>query len=426
MRSFITALALALPAVQAFPAAVFDSAIENFERSAEAKPVVKRQTPVSIPPFNAQQQYVSNKGKYAFNPPSGTDQRGPCPGLNAMANHGYFPHNGVGNMADFVQGTGNAFGMGADLAEFLAAYGAIFDGNLTAYSIGGPYPGLTNGLGLLGEPEGLSGSHNNYEGDVSPVRGDLYQYGNDYKNQVKQFQELYELGVQNGGAIDLNVLTNYRVTRFNQSINENPYFFNAPFSGVIASPAAWSFIYRFMANKSAEYPEGRLDLNTLKSFYSMTGDYPNFKYTPGYEKFPDNWYKRNIVDYYTIPYFASDAVPMAIAHTQFAAIGGNTGKTNSFVGIDPANLTGGVYNSKNLFQGNNVLCYGLEVAAQQAPDILSGLYTDINPAMDAIGTAVNSFLNGLGCPKLNNINKEQFQQYPGYTKLNQKTGSYSS
>lgn len=65
--------------------------------------------------------------------------------------------------------------VGADLATFLAIYGAVFDGDLTKYSIGGPYPELVNLGALLGEPQGLSGSHNKYEGDVSPTRGDLFQ-----------------------------------------------------------------------------------------------------------------------------------------------------------------------------------------------------------------------------------------------------------
>lgn len=36
--------------------------------------------------FDASAQYVSNQGAHAFNPPGEGDQRGPCPGLNAMAN----------------------------------------------------------------------------------------------------------------------------------------------------------------------------------------------------------------------------------------------------------------------------------------------------------------------------------------------------
>ena len=247
--------------------------------------------------------------------------------------------------------------------------------------------------------------------------------GNDYLVQLPQFTAIYELGQANGDSVDLNVLTQYRNTRFHESIANNPYFFNAPFSGVVASPAAWSFIYRFMANKSAEYPEGLLDGETLKSFYSVTGDYPNFVYTPGNEKFPDNWYKRNLVDYYTIPYFSEDQLAMALAYPEFLSVGGNTGTTNSFVGVDPANLTGGVFSASSLLQGNNAICFGLEASLQEAPDILSGLYSDISPAMDQLGSAVDAATNGLGCPVLNEIDKTQFAKYPGYSDLN-SDGSY--
>ena len=247
--------------------------------------------------------------------------------------------------------------------------------------------------------------------------------GNDYLVQLKQFTALYELGQQNGNSVDLDVLTNYRVTRFQESIDNNPYFFNAPFSGVLASPAAWSFIYRFMANKSAEHPMGLLDGETLKTFYSITGDYPVFTYTPGYEKFPDNWYKRNPVDAYTIPYFAIDLNNMALGHPQFLAVGGNAGTTNSFFGIDPANLTGGVFTAQNLLEGNNLACFGLEASLQEAPDFLSGLYSDIDPAMDKLGSAVSAATGALGCPELNSIDKEQFQRFPGYTML-RSDGTY--
>ena len=34
------------------------------------------------------------------------------PGLNAMANHGYLPRNGVGSMQQFIDGTAEVFGLG--------------------------------------------------------------------------------------------------------------------------------------------------------------------------------------------------------------------------------------------------------------------------------------------------------------------------
>jgi hypothetical protein len=50
----------------------------------------------------------------------------------------------------------------------------------------------------------------------------------------------------------------------------------------------------------------------------------------------------------------------------------------------------------------------MQAAVQQLPDILSGVLTDKD-------SAVNSLTNSLGCPKLNNIDKDQFNKYPGYT-----------
>jgi hypothetical protein len=334
-----------------------------------------------------------------------------------MANHNYMPHSGVGSITDFITGCQEAFGMGADLATFLAIYGAIFDGDLKSYSIGGPAPSVLPLGGILGEPEGLSGSHNKYENDVSPTRGDLYVAGNDYLLQMDQFKALYELGQANGDSVDLDVLTDFRNTRWQQSTANNPYFFNGPFSGVIVTPAAYTFIYRFMANKSAEYPEGLLDGETLKSFYSITGDYPNFVYTAGHETFPDNWYKRNPADAYTIPYLSADALAMDIAYPEFLSVGGNQGAGNTFAGIEPETLTNSVYNTQLLLQGNNAMCFGLQASVMAAPDFLSGLYADIQPALTQLNNAVDAATAGLGCPTLESIDTSQFSKFPGYSNL---------
>ncbi len=50
--------------------------------------------------FEPSAQYVSTTGSNAFVPPNfaAGDQRGPCPGLNALANHGYLPHSGVASL----------------------------------------------------------------------------------------------------------------------------------------------------------------------------------------------------------------------------------------------------------------------------------------------------------------------------------------
>lgn len=66
--------------------------------------------------------------------------------------------------------------MGIDLATLLSMYGAVSTGNLVSWSMGGPSDGLSLlGLDVLRKPQGISYSHNVYENDGSPTRGDLYQ-----------------------------------------------------------------------------------------------------------------------------------------------------------------------------------------------------------------------------------------------------------
>lgn len=183
--------------------------------------------------------------------------------------------------------------MGLDLAAFLAVYGAVMDGDLTSWSIGGSAPGLLNGIGLkIPGGDGISNSHNKYESDVSPTRPDLYQYGNTYKVILPQFEDLFSRQKDAATAnYNLDVLTDFRKDRFAQSIANNKQFFNGPFTGVVVQPAAYTFIYRFMGNKSAEHPEGVLNQDVLKSFFSITGTPGSFKWTEGYERIPDNWCK---------------------------------------------------------------------------------------------------------------------------------------
>ena len=92
-------------------------------------------------------------------------------------------------------------------------------------------------------------------------------------------------------------------------------------------------------NKSAEYPEGFLDRNTLKSFYAMTGTDGNLVYTPGNERIPDNWYTRALNDPYDVPVVDQDLIMIFQQHPELLAFGGNTGTVNSFAGLNVANLT---------------------------------------------------------------------------------------
>jgi hypothetical protein len=112
---------------------------------------------------------------YPYQDPKPTDQRGACPGLNTLANHGYIPRSGIVTVAQTITASAQLFNMGADLSAFLAGGSLVFAGDIPSmtYSIGGA-DARTNSLGplgaALGTETGLSGHLRFKEGDASGTR----------------------------------------------------------------------------------------------------------------------------------------------------------------------------------------------------------------------------------------------------------------
>jgi hypothetical protein len=112
---------------------------------------------------------------YPYQDPEPTDQRGPCPGLNTLANHGYIPRSGIATVAQTITASAAVFNMGADLTAFLAGGSVLFAGDIPTmkYSIGGS-DSRTNSAGALGAAlgteTGLSGHLRFKEGDASGTR----------------------------------------------------------------------------------------------------------------------------------------------------------------------------------------------------------------------------------------------------------------
>jgi hypothetical protein len=116
MRFFFSTLAVlacSLELVTAFPAIAVEAAKRAEAQSNEKRcPFAdmhqneKRVLGVA-PGFNADAQRIDVSGVHAFVPPdfAAGDLRGPCPGLNALANHNYLPHNGWASLTQFVEAT---------------------------------------------------------------------------------------------------------------------------------------------------------------------------------------------------------------------------------------------------------------------------------------------------------------------------------
>ncbi|CAE6363287.1 unnamed protein product [Rhizoctonia solani] len=308
--------------------------------------------------FDSVNQKIDVSGEHEFRPPQSEDKRGPCPALNAMANHGYINRNGLTNLYEATSASNKVYGLGNDAAAAFAIMGVIYGGDPSTgdFSIG------------MDPKPGLSGTHNKMEGDASPTRNDAHVNNGDASTlDLNYFKRLYnsvpgmESAEGESAHFDMNTMAVHRDWTRNQSIAVNPHyftyssFFSGPIQVVFVSTLAHLLLPQLVANHSVEHPGGILNHNGLKDFYSVTGSGTSLSYTPGHERISENWYRRR--DDYTIANVLQDFAKIIPKYPQFLSIGGNTGKANSFAGIDPGNLTDGVYNARNLLEGNNMMCF---------------------------------------------------------------------
>jgi len=129
----------------------------------------------------------------------------------------------------------------------------------------------------------------------------------------------------------------------------------------------------------------------------------------------------------------ADVAILVTKYPDIVEIGGNTGTVNSFTGVDPGDLSGGVYNAQTLLQGNNLGCFAFQVsshrpfnlvvifmltraeAAQQGiPVALSGIISNLAPIIALVNQYISPVLDELNCPALNTFNQSAFNQFPGY------------
>lgn len=207
-----------------------------------------------------------------------------------------------------------------------------------------------------------------------------------------------------------------------------------------------------MSNHTAEEPDGYLNENIFKTFFSVTGTYPNYKWVPGHETFPkvslrhgstymvhlkltdsQNWYRRPSAQQYTaaLGVFGDLASEFA-AYPDSFRFGGNTnGKrvktqrkesfanflfpgVNTYTGIDLTNFTGGVFNGQNLLDPTNLACFAYQNIQMGLPDVLSA-----NPFTTAatalLNTHIGSAFGSLTCPGVAKFNNNDLPPYKGRT-----------
>ena len=122
----------------------------------------------------------------------------------------------------------------------------------------------------------------------------------------------------------------------------------------------------------------------------------SLEYNAGHERIPANWYHTDVP--YGLTQLNLDTLSMIAQHPELGSIGGNVGTVNSFTGVDLSDVTGGILNAGNFLQGNNLLCFVLEVVKMASPSYLSNLYSTLAKPLDLITQVVSTSLLSLDCP----------------------------
>ncbi|WJG36995.1 uncharacterized protein FOBCDRAFT_244378 [Fusarium oxysporum Fo47] len=244
------------------------------------------------------------ESSHPFKAPGKTDQRGPCPGLNTLANHGYIPRNGIATIGQIQAGTAKLFNMGADLSALLAVGGAVDGGDLLSQkmSIGGPdnRVGLLNGAlnKIFGKPSGIAGHGKFNEGDASATREDFYLNGDNISFKSELFKQMHQQALAKGdGTYNVDAIKEHFKNRYRDSKAANKqFYFNLPSAAVVMG--AYYFVPGFFSNGTIG-AGGIANEASITSFYGAKPKRKNawkdkdLEYTHVPERIPEQgWYRR--------------------------------------------------------------------------------------------------------------------------------------
>jgi hypothetical protein len=233
---------------------------------------------ISFPHLASNHQKRSTS--YPFQAPGPNDIRGPCPGLNTAANHGYIDHSGITTFDELVQMQQDLYNVGLDLAILLATIGVVLDGDIVSgkLSIGKESTAVP---GILNTPYGLN-AHNKFEGDTSLTRNDFYlANGDNYKFNGTLYKMMHDVVQQYDGLYNGPAMSVYRYQRYNQSIMENGQFAFLP-QAVLLYGAA-TFLYQLFPNGSDMLPTETV----ISSFFGAKPD-GNGQWTSVPEQIPED------------------------------------------------------------------------------------------------------------------------------------------
>ncbi|KAJ7029903.1 Chloroperoxidase [Mycena alexandri] len=220
---------------------------------------------------------------HPFIAPGLDDQRGPCPAMNTLANHGYIPRNGIVSFEEAILGTMEGLNMDIGIVGPLAANALLMRGNpfINKFSIGGVSPLVPPLPGKIDGPEvGGIAKHGRFEGDASMTRSDAFIGDNRDFQDILYDMDLLQLGKFGSNGPDgnntvFNIATMIGVMQHNTIMYQaaDPKFtFSA--SRVTGASGAAAFLLDVFAN-------GTTKQSTLPIIGSFLRN----------QTFPPNWFR---------------------------------------------------------------------------------------------------------------------------------------
>ncbi|KAF9522859.1 heme-thiolate peroxidase [Crepidotus variabilis] len=266
MRTFSILSAFIFAArVLAFPSYASLAGLSSRELE-EIVPTLQFKPPPTPPgPINDTSTKLVNDAAHPWKPLRPGDIRGPCPGLNTLASHGYLPRNGIATPTQIITAVQEGFNMENSLAVFVTYAAHLVDGNVVTneLSIGGKSP-LTGPDPPAPASVGGLNTHAVFEGDSSMTRGDAF-FGNNHDFNATLFKQFVDYSNRFGaGKYNLTVAAELRHQRIQESIATNPTFsFVSP--RFFTAFAESVFPVRFFVDGRQD--DGQLDMDTAVGFF---------------------------------------------------------------------------------------------------------------------------------------------------------------
>ncbi|KAF7310009.1 Cloroperoxidase [Mycena indigotica] len=204
---------------------------------------------------------------HPFVAPGPNDQRGPCPAMNTLANHGYIPRNGIATFEEITIAMMEAFNI-----ELLFGATMVSNNMLTR---GNPFVNKIS----IGETGGIA-KHGRFEGDASITRADALIGDNRnfqdrlYDLDLLQLGKFGDNGVEGNNTvwnIDALIAMKRQNIAMDQAANRGFQFPPRRFNAALTQAA---FILNVFANGTTK----EASLSTIGSFFRN-------------QTFPANWHR---------------------------------------------------------------------------------------------------------------------------------------